>query len=82
MLFHNKVGQAMNLVDNFTIKELLDIGVELTLSETFDSDHQFHTMKLADTLTIKELVEMGVKLTLSEKIDPDHELWLTDENIE
>jgi len=82
MLFHNKAGQAMNLVDNLTIKELLEIGVELTLSETFDPDHEFHAMNLADTLTIKELVDMGVKLTLSEKIDPDHELWLTDEHIE
>ena len=78
MFFHNKAGQSMNLVDNLTIKELLEMGVELTLSETFDPDHEFHAMNLAETSTIKELVDMGVELTLSETIDPEHELWLAD----
>jgi|GEM_PF-3529125 len=77
MLFHNKAGQSMNLVDNLTIKELLDIGIELTLAEKIDPDHEFHGMKLDDHLTLKELSDMGVELTLSEKIDPDHELWLS-----
>lgn len=78
MLFHNKAGQSMNLVDDLTIKELLDMGVELVLSEKIDPDHKFYGMTLDDHLTIQELVDMGVELTLSEKIDPEHELWLTD----
>jgi hypothetical protein len=78
MLFHNKAGQSMNLVDDFTIKELLDAGIELVLSEKIDPDHKFYGMTLDDHLTIKELVDMGVELTLSDKIDPDHELWLND----
>ena len=68
----------MNLVNDLTIKELLDMGVELVLSEKIDPDHKFYGMKLDENLTIKELVDMGVKLTLSEKIDPEHELWLAD----
>ena len=40
MLFHNKAGQAMNLADNLTIKELLEMGVELTLSEKIDPNHE------------------------------------------
>ena len=78
MLFHNKAGQSMNLVDNLTIKELLDMGVELVLSEKIDPDHKFYCMTLDDNVTIKELVDMGVELTLSEKVDPEHELWLAD----
>lgn len=39
MIFHNKAGQAMNLADNLTIKELVEMGVELTLSEKIDPDH-------------------------------------------
>lgn len=78
MLFHNKAGQSMNLVDNLTIKELLDMGIELVLSEKIEPCHEFYGMKLDDHLTIKELVNMGVELTLSEEIDPDHELWLSD----
>ena len=78
MLFHNKAGQSMNLVNDLTIKELLDMGVELVLSEKIDPDHEFHGMTLDDHLTIQELADMGVELTLSEKIDPDHELWLAD----
>jgi hypothetical protein len=76
MLFHNKAGQSMNLVDNITIKELLDTGVELVLSEKIDPDHKFYGIKLDDHKTIKELADMGVELALSEKIDPDHESWL------
>ena len=68
----------MNLVDNLTIKELLEMGVELVLSEKIDPDNKFHGMTLDDHLTIKELADMGVELTLSEKIDPEHELWLAD----
>ena len=79
MLFHNKAGQSMNLVNNLTIKELLEMGVELTLSEKIDPDHEFHSMKLDENLTLQELVDMGVELVLSEKIDPEHELWLADE---
>lgn len=40
MLFHNKAGQAMNLADNLTLKELLDMGVELTISEKVDPMHE------------------------------------------
>lgn len=76
MLFHNKAGQSMNLINNLTIKELLEMGVELNLSEKLVPDNQFQAINLDDTLTIEELVEMGVELTLSEKIDPEHELWL------
>jgi len=76
MLFYNKAGQSMNLVDNLTIKELLGMGIELQLSEKIVPDHKFYGMTLDDNLTIEELVDMGVELTLSEKIDPEHELWL------
>lgn len=79
MLFHNKAGQSMNLIDNLTIKELLRMGIELNLSEKIDPDSKFQPMNIDDSLTIKELVEMNIELTLSEKIDPDHELWLADE---
>ena len=78
MLFHNKAGQSMNLVDDLTIKELLEMGVELVLSEKIDPDHKFYGMTLDDHKTIKELADMGVELTLSEKIDPEHDLWLND----
>ena len=47
MLFHNKAGQAMKLADNLTIKELLEMGVELTLSEKIDPNHE---LWLADDL--------------------------------
>lgn len=40
MLFHNEAGQVMNLADNLTIKELLEMGVELTLSEKIDPKHE------------------------------------------
>lgn len=50
MLFHNKAGQAMNLADNLTIRELLEMGVELTLSETIDPNHE---LWLADQPTEK-----------------------------
>ena len=76
MLFYNKAGRSMNLVDNMMIKELLDTGIEVVLSEKLDPDHKFNGMKLDDSKSIKELVDMGVELTLSEKIDPNHELWL------
>lgn len=51
MLFHNKAGQAMNLADNLTIKELLELGVELTLSETIDPNHE---LWLADQPVVKD----------------------------
>ena len=50
MIFHNKAGQAMNLADNLTIKELAEMGVELTLSEKIDPDHE---LWLADDLAKK-----------------------------
>ena len=40
MRFHNKAGQVMNLADNLTIKELLAMGVELTISENVDPMHE------------------------------------------
>ena len=40
MRFHNKAGQVMNLADNLTIKELLAMGVELTISEKVDPMHE------------------------------------------
>ena len=49
MLFHNKAGQAMNLADNLTIKELLEMGVELTLSEKIDPNHE---LWLADDINV------------------------------
>jgi len=52
MRFHNKAGQAMNLADNLTIKELLAMGVELTISEKVDPMHE---LWLADD--IKETAE-------------------------
>ena len=78
MLFHNQAGQSMNLVNNLTIKELLEMGIELVLSEKIDPEHEFHGMKLDKNVTIKALSDMGVEITLSEKIDPEHELWLAD----
>ncbi|MFT6987638.1 MAG: hypothetical protein ACJAT7_003494 [Psychromonas sp.] len=56
MLFHNKAGQAMNLADNLTIKELLEMGVELTLSEKIDPNHE---LWLADD--IKEQIAQQEK---------------------
>lgn len=56
MLFHNKAGQAMNLADNLTIKELLEMGVELTLSEKIDPNHE---LWLADD--VKEVIEKESK---------------------
>ncbi|MCG6201609.1 hypothetical protein [Psychromonas antarctica] len=56
MLFHNKAGQAMNLADNLTIKELLEMGVELTLSEKIDPNHE---LWLADEAEKKS--EQGTK---------------------
>ncbi|WP_028866122.1 hypothetical protein [Psychromonas aquimarina] len=47
MIFHNKAGQAMNLADNLTIKELLEMGVEITISEKVDPMHE---LWLADEL--------------------------------
>ncbi|MEH6453216.1 MAG: hypothetical protein V7782_09285 [Psychromonas sp.] len=52
MRFHNKAGQVMNLADNLTIKELLAMGVELTISEKVDPMHE---LWLADEL--KETAE-------------------------
>lgn len=40
MIFHNKAGQVMNLASNLTIKELLEMGVELTISEKVDPMHE------------------------------------------
>ena len=54
MLFHNKAGQSMNLADNLTLKELLEIGVELTISEKVDPMHE---LWLADDLQEKPVVE-------------------------
>jgi hypothetical protein len=47
MRFQNKSGQVMNLADNLTIKELLAMGVELTISEKVDP---LHELWLADEL--------------------------------
>lgn len=40
MIFHNKADQAMNLAGNLTLRELLEIGVELTISEKVDPMHE------------------------------------------
>ena len=76
MRFRNKAGQTMNLINNLTIKELLDMGIELVLSEKINPGHKFYGLILEDHLTIQELDEMGVEMTISEKTDPEHELWL------
>jgi len=62
MLFHNKAGQAMNLADNLTIKELLEMGVELTLSEKIDPNHE---LWLADD--IQEKIEQEEKQAKADK---------------
>jgi len=55
MLFHNKAGQSMNLADNLTIKELLNMGVELTISEKVDPMHE---LWLADEPKVKNDTEV------------------------
>ena len=40
MIFHNKEGQAMNLASNLTLRELAEMGVELTVSEKVDPMHE------------------------------------------
>ena len=40
MHFHNAAGQVMRLADNLTLKELYDMGIELTISEKVDPDHE------------------------------------------
>ncbi len=40
MIFHNKAGQAMNLASNLTLRELAEMGVELTISEKVDPKHE------------------------------------------
>lgn len=54
MRFHNKSGQSMNLADNLTIKELLAMGVEITISEKVDPEHE---LWLADELKEKTYTE-------------------------
>ncbi len=39
MRFTNEHGEAMNLADNLTLKELLDMGVSVSVSEDVDPDH-------------------------------------------
>jgi len=50
MIFHNKAGQAMNLASNLTLRELAEMGVELTISEKVDPTHE---LWMADDLKIK-----------------------------
>jgi hypothetical protein len=40
MHFHNAAGQVMRLADNLTLKELHDMGIELTISEKVDPNHE------------------------------------------
>ncbi|WP_108652144.1 hypothetical protein [Dongshaea marina] len=40
MRFTNEVGEVMNLADDLTLKELLDMGVSVSVSEELDPDHQ------------------------------------------
>ena len=56
MIFHNKAGQSMSLADNLTIKELAEMGVELTLSEKIDPDHE---LWLADDFVKKPEVRQA-----------------------
>ena len=50
MVFHNKAGQAMKLAGNLTLDELLEMGVELTISEKVDPMHE---LWMADELKVK-----------------------------
>jgi len=54
MRFHNKSGQSMNLADNLTIKELLAMGIDITISEKTDPAHE---LWLADELKGKAVKE-------------------------
>ncbi|MGL5947961.1 MAG: hypothetical protein ACRCYV_02730 [Aeromonas sp.] len=38
MRFTNEHGQAMNLADNLTLHELIDMGVSISVSEETDPD--------------------------------------------
>ncbi|WP_372882972.1 hypothetical protein [Psychromonas sp.] len=40
MHFHNAAGQVMRLADNLTLKELAEMGIELTISEKVDPNHE------------------------------------------
>lgn len=56
MIFHNKAGQAMNLADNLTLKELSEMGIELTVSEKVDPMHE---LWMADELKNTPLEKHG-----------------------
>ena len=40
MRFTNENGEVMNLADNLTLHELLDMGVSISVSEETDPDQQ------------------------------------------
>ncbi|MGL5286056.1 hypothetical protein SAMN05880558_115113 [Aeromonas sp. RU39B] len=40
MRFTNENGESMILADNLTLKELLDMGVSISVSEETDPDQQ------------------------------------------
>lgn len=40
MIFHNKAGQTMDLASNLTLSELVDMGIEVTISEKVDPMHE------------------------------------------
>jgi len=54
MHFHNAAGQVMRLADDLTLKELYDMGIELTISEKVDPNHELW-------LSDEEIDELGTE---------------------
>jgi len=50
MKFTNENGETMNLADDMTIKELLDMGVSISVSEENDPEHQIWLSEAQDEL--------------------------------
>jgi hypothetical protein len=50
MKFTNENGDQMNLADDMTIKELLDMGVSISVSEENDPEHQIWLAEAQDDL--------------------------------
>jgi len=52
MKFTNENGDSMNLADDMTIKELLDMGVSISVSEENDPEHQIWLAEPQDELQV------------------------------
>jgi len=50
MKFTNENGETMNLADDMTIKELLEMGVSISVSEENDPQHQIWLAEPQDEL--------------------------------